>query len=132
MENNHKNLEEKILELKKQKEEADKRLLTLEIEVGVVSLILFLGLVMIASLASIEENIRILIISLATVFLVNIALIALKIEQTAGYYECKKCKHRYVPTYKSVLWAMHIGRTRYMKCPKCNEKSWNKKVIGEE
>ena len=57
---------------------------------------------------------------------------ALKIEQVAGYYECKKCGHRYVPTYPDVLWAMHIGRTRYMKCPKCNKRSWQKKVISKE
>ena len=56
----------------------------------------------------------------------------LKIEQTAGYYECKECNHKYVPEYNSVFWAMHVGRTRYMKCPKCGKKSWQKKVITKE
>ena len=55
----------------------------------------------------------------------------LKIEQTAGYYECDKCYYKYVPKYSSVFLAVHKGRTRYMKCPKCNEKSWQKKVIGK-
>ena len=27
---------------------------------------------------------------------------------------------------------MHYGRTRYMKCPKCNKRSWNKKVISKD
>lgn len=49
-------------------------------------------------------------------------------QQKAGYYECQKCHHKYIPSYSSVLWAMHINRTRYMKCPKCNQKSWQKKV----
>ena len=57
--------------------------------------------------------------------------IALRIEQTAGYYECAKCGHRYVPTYNKVLWAMHINRTRHMKCPECGYRSWNKKVISK-
>ena len=57
---------------------------------------------------------------------------ALKIEQVAGYYECKLCKHRYVPTFKAINLAMHIGRTRYMRCPECNRKSWQKKVIRKE
>lgn len=52
--------------------------------------------------------------------------------QLAGYYECKECGHRYVPTYKAVNLAPHMGRTRYMKCPKCNEKSWQKKVLNKE
>ena len=54
---------------------------------------------------------------------------AIKIEQVAGYYECSNCKHKYIPSYQSVFWAMHIGRTRKMKCPKCHEKCWHKKVI---
>ena len=53
----------------------------------------------------------------------------IKIEQTAGYYECSKCNHKYIPTYSNVLWAMHMNRTRYMKCPKCNEKV---RVFGNE
>ena len=56
---------------------------------------------------------------------------AIKIEQTAGYYECEKCHHKYVPKYSSVFGAMHMGRTRYMKCPKCNQRSWNKKRISK-
>jgi DNA-directed RNA polymerase subunit RPC12/RpoP len=57
---------------------------------------------------------------------------AVRIEQVAGYYACKKCGHKYVPTYKAVNLSMHMGRTRYMKCPKCGEKSWQKKVISKE
>ena len=57
---------------------------------------------------------------------------ALRIEQTAGYYECNKCHYKYVPEYSSVLWAMHINRTRYMKCPKCTKYSWNRKVFQKE
>ena len=56
---------------------------------------------------------------------------ALRIEQTAGYYECRKCKHRYVPTFSRVFFAMHMNRTRYMKCPKCGKHSWNKKVLTQ-
>ena len=43
-----------------------------------------------------------------------------------------KCHHKYIPKYSSVLWAMHVNRTRYMKCPKCNQRSWQKKVITKE
>ena len=79
-----------------------------------------------------EEWLRILLIIIGFVpFLVG-ATYALKIEQVAGYYECAKCHHKYVPTFKSVFFAMHIGRTRFMKCPKCNKISWNKKVISKE
>ena len=54
---------------------------------------------------------------------------AIRIEQIAGYYECPNCNHKYIPTYKSVLFAMHVNRTRKMKCPKCGKKGWHKKVL---
>ena len=129
--NNKEKIEQNLLEMKKQKEIADKRLLAMEIVIVVATLILYITLVMIASLAKMNDSVRFLIILSSTIFVFVICLIALKIEQTAGYYECRKCHHKYVPTYSKVLWAMHINRTRYMKCPECGKKSWNKKVISK-
>jgi len=131
MDNYNKKAEENLLEMKKQKEEADKRLLTIEIVMGIITIVMYLGLVMLASYVEMPDNARLSIIIPATVLLLLMCLAALKIEQVAGYYECRKCHHKYVPTYSSVLWAMHINRTRYMKCPKCNKRSWNKKVISK-
>ena len=127
-----KKAEELLLEMKKQKEEADKRLLSIEIIMGVITIIMYMALVMTVAFLQIEENVQLLIIIPATVLLVIMCFVALKIEQVAGYYECRKCHHKYVPTYKSVLWAAHVNRTRYMKCPNCNKRSWNKKVISKE
>ena len=126
-----KKTEELILEMHKQKEKSDKRLLTIEIVMGVITLVLYIALVMGVGFLPIKESTQVLIIMLATVLIVIMACVALKIEQVAGYYECRKCHHKYVPTYSNVLWAMHIGRTRYMKCPECNKRSWQKKVVSK-
>lgn len=132
MEDYNKELENKLIEIVKQKEEADRRLLTLEIIIGVLCVIILLVSTGIASFLQLEEWIRVLIIFAGLIpFLVALPFL-IKIEQSAGYYECKKCGHRYVPEFKSVFWAPHAGRTRYMRCPKCGEKSWQKKVIGKE
>ena len=131
MENYNLKAEENLLEMKKQKEEADKRLLTMEYVIGGLTLFTFLTLVVIASLIEMPEWQRITIILIGLIPLLIASFFAIKIEQKAGYYECAKCHHKYVPTYSSVLWAQHIGRTRYMRCPHCNEKSWNKKVISK-
>ena len=127
-----KKAEELLLKMQKQKEESDRRLLTIEIVMGVITLVLYIALVMGVGFLPIKESIQVLIIMLATILIVIMAFVALKIEQVAGYYECRKCHHRYIPTYSNVLWAMHIGRTRYMKCPECNKRSWQKKVISKE
>ena len=58
--------------------------------------------------------------------------VEVRMEQVAGYYACKECGHRYVPTYRTVAMAPHMGRTRYMRCPQCEKKSWQKKVLSKE
>lgn len=127
----NKKLEQNLIDIVKQKEESDKRILTMEIAMGVASIIIFLILVMTASLIEIQDWVRLLIIIPSTIFIFIVCLLLLRIEQTAGYYECQKCHYKYVPTYSSLLFAMHINRTRYMRCPKCNKKSWQKKVISK-
>jgi DNA-directed RNA polymerase subunit RPC12/RpoP len=72
---------------------------------------------------------RILLIVVGSIIFAFSVGNAVKIEQTAGYYKCSACNHKYVPTYKSVFWAKHMGRTRKMKCPKCGEKSWQRKIL---
>ncbi len=124
--------EKNLLEMVKQKEAADKRLLATEISLGIPMMALCFALLGIAAYANVPDGIRILLIVLSLAFVFVMCFIFIRIEQVAGYYECAKCGHRYVPTYNSVLWAMHSGRTRYMKCPECNKWSWNKKVLTKE
>lgn len=129
MENYKEKTEQLILEMSKQKEEKDKQLLSLEILIGILSIIILLGFTFVAAFVEMEAWLRIsLIVAGIIPTMIGIA-VAIKIEQTAGYYECAKCGHKYVPKYKSVFFAMHVNRTRYMKCPNCNKRSWNKKVL---
>lgn len=129
MENYNLKAEENLIELKKQKEDSDRSMLKLELIIGYISSISFLVLVFTASFIEMPPIIRILLIILGIIIFVIGVKNAVKIEQIAGYYECDKCHYKYVPSYNSVLFAMHLGRTRYMRCPKCNQKSWNKKVL---
>ena len=131
MSDNEKKLEENLLEMIKIKEKRDKELLILEIFIGViVSIIMFLC-IMIASFVQMEDWIRMVLIVFGIIpFAIGISY-AIRIEQIAGYYECSNCNYKYIPTYKSVLFSMHVNRTRKMKCPNCNKKSWHKKVISK-
>lgn len=135
MENYDKNVEKTLLEMVKQKEQADRRLLKMEIVIGVVSVLFMLAMIAVGIVFMKLGNplwtfLVPFIIGLAQ-FLVAMSF-AIRIEQVAGYYECKKCGHRYVPKYGSVYMAMHVNRTRFMKCPDCGKWSWQKKVIDKE
>ncbi len=131
MENYNENIEKQLLEMVKEKEKTDKSLLSLEIVIGVLCIAVFFALTMVASLVPMEEWLRILLIVIGALPLLIACPFMLKIEQVAGYYECKACGHRYVPKYSSVNLAMHMGRTRYMKCPVCHKRTWQKKVISK-
>ena len=128
----NKELEKKLLEMTKQKEVADRQMLHIEIAIGVICILLMLVLTMVASLVQMDEWLRILLIIIGLVPILVASLFMLKIEQVAGYYKCKECGHTYVPTFKAINLAMHMGRTRYMRCPECHKKSWQKKVISKE
>ena len=125
----NKKTEQALLEIAKMKEQSDKRLLNLEVAVGVAMIVMFVPSIIILAAADMENWVRGSLICILTAFVVVVAFLLVKIEQIAGYYECKECHHKYVPTYWTTNLAPHVGRTRYMKCPKCGKKSWQKKVL---
>ena len=132
MDNYNKKLEENLIEMAKQKEEGDKRLLHIEIVMGICALVPLIAAVLIAKLVPMAEWVATVIVLSGLLPLLIATPFALMIEQKAGYYECERCGHKHVPRYVSVFGAMHIGRTRYMRCPKCNKRSWQKKVISKD
>ena len=135
MNNYNETMEKSLLDMVRQKEEADKRLLSLEIVIGVVSAVFLLAMIAIGAVLmemQFETWVFFLLFGVGLVQFIVCMMFALRIEQVAGYYECAECGHKYVPSYKSVNLSMHMGRTRYMKCPECGKRSWQKKVISKE
>ena len=132
MDNYNKELENNLLDMIKQKEQADKRLLSVEVFIGITATIVLFVLIFVAAFIQMETWLKISLIVFGFILFLAGCFYALRIEQVAGYYECKHCKHRYVPTYKAVNMAMHMGRTRYMRCPKCGTMSWQKKMVSKE
>ena len=124
-----KKLEENLLDLAKKEEDQNKKMMIYEYVIGFISSITFLVLMFTLSYAVENQVVRIILFIIAFLILIVGVSFALKIETETGYYECKKCHHKYIPSYKSVYFAMHYGTTRYLKCPKCHKKSWNKKVM---
>lgn len=123
--------EQQLLEMVKEREKKDKELLHIEVFIGVLATIILLSCIFVASFVQLAAWIRIVLISAGLApFIIGVAY-AVRLEQIAGFYECQRCHNKYVPTYSQVFFAMHSGRTRYMKCPECGEKSWQKKIISK-
>lgn len=131
-ENYENKAENQLLNLQEQNQEINKFILRLEIAFGVISVISLLVMVCFAAFIAKKFDIFVLpliMIIIAFVICIVSTFFCLKIEQKAGYYICKKCGHKHIPKFSQVNTAMHLGRTRYMKCPKCQQKSWQKKVV---
>lgn len=118
--------------MKKEIIDKDKYLLKLEWIILSITIISFFTIILLIPYLNISKSLLFLIIFIACLILIMGASASLKIEQIAGYYQCRKCKHKYIPKYLDVFFAMHIGRTRYMKCQKCQKYSWNKKVLTKD
>ncbi len=132
VENYNEKAEKALLEMVKNEEIQNKKLLMYEKVIGFGSTISYLILLFVTSFLVKNTTAQILLFILAFVLLIIGVSFALKIETETGYYECQNCHNKYVPKYSSVYFAMHFGTTRYMKCPKCGKKSWQKKVISKD
>lgn len=129
MENNNQQNEELLLGLAKELEQKNKIIWKSMWAIMIVSMIaLFAGLAIAAFV--IPEGVwqLVTILGLCVVFLIP-CFYALKLEVSVGAYKCKNCGHEIVPTYSQALNAMHMGTTRFLKCPKCGKRTWCKKVL---
>ncbi len=129
MEKNNQKNEQLLLDMAKELERKNKTIWFSMWAIIIVSMIaLFAGVLIAAFL--IPEGVwqLVTIIGVCVVFLIP-CFYALKLEVSVGAYKCKNCGHEIVPTYSEALWAMHMGTTRYLKCPNCKKRSWCKKVF---
>ena len=128
MDNNQKN-EQLLLEMAKELENKNKTIWNAMWAIMTVSIIGLIGdLAIIAYFMPEGPWMLVAILTLCVVFLIP-CFYALKLEVSVGAYKCKNCGYEIVPTYMQALNAMHRGTTRYLKCPKCNKRTWCKKVL---
>ena len=129
MDNNNQKNEQLLLDMAKELEKKNKTIWNAMWIIMTVSILgLIGGLAIIAFFMPEGPWMLVAILSLCVVFLIP-CFYALKLEVSVGAYKCKNCGYEIVPTYKQALNAMHRGTTRYLKCPKCNKRTWCKKVI---
>ena len=129
MENINEKQEQLLIDMAKEVEQKNKIIWTsMWVIMGVSMTALLAGIFISAFL--IPEGIwqLIIILGICILFLIP-CFYALKLEVSVGAYKCKNCGYEIVPTYSEALWAIHRGTTRYLKCPKCNKRTWCKKII---
>ena len=109
----------------------NKELLIIACVLAISGFISYLAIILLASYAFGEGTKFGIIMVVATVYFCLIEFFALKVEVDAGYYECRKCHHKFSISYFKALFAPHILTTRYVKCPECGQNTWAKKTISK-
>jgi hypothetical protein len=123
--------EKNLLEMAQKEEVQNKRLLNAMYVIVILSIVSLVSIVVLAQYFIIDDILKNSVCVVATLVDLSVMYYALKLEVEAGYYECKKCHHRFIPTYKEFFLSTHMGTTRHLKCPNCNKKNWCKKVLSK-
>ena len=128
MENNNQKNEQLLLDMAKELEKKNKAVWSSMWIIMIISITVLIAGIFIAAFL-IPEGVwqLVTILCVCVVFFIP-CLYALKLEVSVGAYKCKNCGCEIVPTYKEAMNAMHMGFTRYLKCPNCNKRTWCKKV----
>ena len=131
MENNNQKNEQLLLDMSKELEKKNKAVWSSMWIIMIISITVLIAGIFIAAFL-IPKGVwqLVTILCVCVVFFIP-CLYALKLEVSVGAYKCKNCGCEIVPTYKEAMNAMHMGFTRYLKCPNCNKRTWCKKVINK-
>ena len=129
MENDNQKTEQLLLDMAKELEKKNKTIWSSMWAIMIISITVLIACIFIAAFL-IPEGVwqLVTILCVCAVFFIP-CLYALKLEVNVGAYKCKNCGCEIVPTYKEAMNAMHMGFTRYLKCPNCNKRTWCKKVL---
>ena len=128
MDNNQKN-EQLLLDMAKELEKKSKTIWSSMWAIMIVSMTALIAGIFIAAFL-IPEGVwqLVAILGICVLFLIP-CFYALKLEVSVGAYKCQNCGYEIVPTYKEAMMAMHRGFTRHLMCPRCNKRTWCKKVL---
>lgn len=122
-----------MVNMMKEREENKKKAI-FTIIMGTISTVAFITLIMVvcvyAEVIALPAQILLLCIAFGIFILGVIA--AMEGERTAGYYRCKACGEFFIPTFGEYTFATHMLATRHLKCPKCGERTWCKKVLSKD
>ena len=129
MENSSQKNEQLLLDMAKELEKKNKTIWSSMWAIMIVSMAALIAGIFIAAFLIPEGVWQLVTILCVCVLFLIPCFYALKLEVSVGAYKCQNCGYEIVPTYKEVMMAMHRGFTRHLLCPKCNKRTWCKKVL---
>lgn len=120
--------EENMMNLVHEAQESKKKII-LSVATAVLTLLSAIPLVLISGMLEMAVWTRILLIAIALTVIAGGIIIACILDRDAGAFECKECKHRFVPEFGAYIMGPHTITKRKLKCPKCGKSTYCKHVM---
>ena len=123
-----KKAEEIMVDLIREKEESKKKI-ALSIVASIIAILGGITPIIVSGMFEMEAWQRVLFIIIGILVMGGGIAIAAALEMHAGTFECRHCKHRFVPAAGAYIAGPHSITTRYLKCPECGKKSYCKRRL---
>ncbi len=95
----------------------------------ILAMLSSLAIIFIAAFSATQIWLRLVMIGIALIIMISNVSVILLVAVSTEIYECDKCGEKFTPTLSAYLLAPHTFNKRYLKCPCCGKKSWNKSHI---
>ncbi|MGN0820103.1 MAG: helix-turn-helix domain-containing protein [Christensenellaceae bacterium] len=117
-----------LMELITEKQENKKKII-ISCVVCALTIVSAVTLIMVASTCLLLTWIRVALIAVAILEIAGGVVVACLLDQNAGYFECRHCNTRFIPSTKEYVRGLHGVTWRRLKCPHCGKVSNCKKRL---
>lgn len=69
---------------------------------------------------------KLVLLGISLVMVCAVVAVIVVVAVSVEIYECKECGEKFVPTLSAYALAPHTMTRRYLKCPFCGKRCWNK------
>ncbi|MDE6691699.1 MAG: helix-turn-helix domain-containing protein [Clostridia bacterium] len=122
--------EENLLAALKERNENKKKII-LEVIIACTAIMSGLLLCVMSGIQGIPLLFRILPVCVGVIVIAAGVAVCCIMDRETGYYECPKCKSRFVPTMGAYIIGPHTLLRRQLKCPHCGKISYCKKKLSK-
>lgn len=119
------NAENNILSLLNQRRDGINKIILSAIA-GFIAISVLVVCVLLVAYIEMAQGLKAFLITFGIIITILSLGIACVMDKSAGSFECKICKHRFVPTFSAYVAGAHTLTTRYLKCPNCGKNSYCK------
>lgn len=123
--------EENIVSLATDKTNPKKKVIICTVSC-ILTLLCAFALGLIAGFINVGLWVRLLLAGIALITIFSDIVLVLLIAVSTEIFGCEKCGQKFVPTLTAYVFGPHTLTRRYLKCPHCGKKSWNKSRIRKQ